>query len=238
MNQSSAPNQRVEATPQISPMVVEDSSTEQSSVADTSSVIVQTPPKVHTSSVNVQSQVTPSNAFRFSSSSFDQPLSNNQINNTYEGTSLSNLVQNNPTANANKDELMAQVAQLIAQVSYLERMVKIRDIQIAQGKREIENLSLRIIASQAFFHNVQDAYKAWLSPTGFDYPTAILDLSADVSNFLRRAKSSIVGNAAVGSNAAVIGNAAQSQAALDSTNDNNNKRKEQPTNINPYRKKK
>lgn len=231
MNQSSAPNQRVGATPQISPMVVEDSSTEQSSVADTSSVIVQTPPKVHTSSVNVQSQVMPSNAFRFSGSSFDQPLSNNQINNTYEGTSLA-------TANANKDELMAQVAQLIAQVSYLERMVKIRDIQIAQGKKEIENLSLRIIASQAFFHNVQDAYKTWLSPTGFDYPTEILDLSADVSNFLRRAKSSIVGNAAVGSNAAVIGNAAQSQAALDSTNDNNNKRKEQPTNINPYRKKK
>lgn len=231
MNQSSAPNQRVGATPQISPMVVEDSSTEQSSVADTSSVIVQTPPKVHTSSVNVQSQVMPSNAFRFSGSSFDQPLSNNQINNTYEGTSLA-------TANANKDELMAQVAQLIAQVSYLERMVKIRDIQIAQGKKENENLSLRIIASQAFFHNVQDAYKTWLSPTGFDYPTEILDLSADVSNFLRRAKSSIVGNAAVGSNAAVIGNAAQSQAALDSTNDNNNKRKEQPTNINPYRKKK
>ena len=234
MNQSSAPNQRVEATPQISPMVVEDSSTEQSSVADTSSVIIQTPPKVHTSSrnsVNVQSQVMPSNAFRFPGSSFDQPLSKNQINNTYEGTSLS-------TANANKDELMAQVAQLIAQVKYYEDMVKIRDIQIAQGKKEIENLSLRIIASQAFFHNVQDAYKTWLSPTGFDYPTEILDLSADVSNFLRRAKSSIVGNAAVGSNAAVIGNAAQSQAALDSTNDNNNKRKEQPTNINPYRKKK
>ena len=232
MNQSSAPNQRVGATPQISPMVVEDSSTEQSSVADTSSVIVQrTPPKVHTSSVNVQSQVMPSNAFRFPGSSFDQPLSKNQINNTYEGTSLS-------TANANKDELMAQVAQLIAQVKYYEDMVKIRDIQIAQGKKEIENLSLRIIASQAFFHNVQDAYKTWLSPTGFDYPTEILDLSADVSNFLRRAKSSIVGNAAVGSNAAVIGNAAQSQAALDSTNDNNNKRKEQPTNINPYRKKK